>query len=54
MDIDAKGAVTIKQVGGWGVQDAWAEGNVFNNNKKDGLFIHADGVATVGFFQAQE
>ncbi len=31
------GAVTIKQVGQWGVRDFWAEGNFFSNNYECGL-----------------
>jgi putative surface-exposed virulence protein len=53
VDIDAKGAVTIKQVGGWGVQDGWAEGNVFSNNSEEGLNILSNGAVNVAFFQVQ-
>ena len=54
MDIDAKGAVTLKQVGGWGVENNWAEGNVFNNNANGGLMILSNGAVNVAFFQARD
>ena len=47
------GAVTIKQVGGWSVQNSWAEGNVFSNNHEGGLYIQTNGVVSVAFFQAR-
>jgi hypothetical protein len=50
--VDAKGAVTLKQVGGWGVQNNWVEGNVFNNNADGGLKILSSGAVNVAFFQA--
>ena len=48
------GAVTIKQVGQWGVENSWAEGNVFSGNYKDGLYIWTKGAVTAGFFQARD
>ena len=51
--VDAKGIVTIKQVGGWGVQNDWAEGNVFSNNAEDGLWVQTYGATTVAFFRAR-
>ncbi|NTW08043.1 MAG: hypothetical protein HGA28_00545 [Anaerolineaceae bacterium] len=52
--VDAKGAVTIKQVGGWGVQNDWAEGNVFSNNAADGLWVQTSGAPIVTFFRARD
>ena len=54
VDIDALGAVNIKQLGQWGVQNGWAEGNVFSRNSMTGLKIISKGAVTVGFFQARE
>ena len=54
VDIEANGAVTIKQVGGWGVQNAWAEGNVFSNNSREGLIVFSNGPVSVAFFQAKD
>ena len=53
-NIGGTGAVTLKQVGGWGVRDAWAEGNVFSNNSAGGLNILTKGAVTVAFFQARD
>jgi hypothetical protein len=53
-NIGGTGAVTLKQVGGWGVRDAWAEGNVFSNNSAGGLKILTKGAVTVAFFQARD
>ena len=46
------GAVTIKQVGQWGVQDYWAEGNYFSHNYEGGLRVVSNGAVTVAFWQA--
>ena len=48
------GAVNIKQVGGWGVENNWAEGNVFNNNADGGLKILSNGAVNVAFFRARD
>ena len=53
-NIGGTGAVSLKQVGGWGVRDAWAEGNVFSNNSAGGLNILTKGAVTVAFFQARD
>ena len=55
VNIDSgNGAVTIKQVGGWGVENNWAEGNVFNNNADGGLNIVSNGAVNVAFFQTRD
>ena len=45
--------VTIKQVGSWGGDNYWTEGNSFSGNAFDGLNITSNGPVTVTFFQAR-
>ena len=48
------GAVTIKQLGGWGGDGYWTDGNTFSGNNGMGLSITTKGTVNVTFYNASD